>query len=269
MNYKNITLITNTDIIKQIFKLVCNKLSLNLEIYPDDTIVNKTDILIYEDINYNSDELIRYRSSCSVLAVIATKKVYEYEGCYLIKKPFLPSQLIESISELINNITENIVIDNKKEELEEINFLDNNIAKNDISGEVDDLVDFIDNMEDNKNNELIDDEDIVIHKDDLGHGGVLDQKELLNLHDIISEENEISNINEIKHDDEWLELNDIIDDVIDDITHEPIEKEEEILLVLNRFTMDELSPLLNKLNQDVIDKISTGNDVNIKLRLEN
>jgi hypothetical protein len=32
--------------------------------------------------------------------------------------------------------------------------------------------------------------------------------------------------------------------------------------------MDELAPLLNKLDQDIIDKISAGEDVSIKLRLE-
>ena len=280
MIYKNITLITNTDIIKQIFTLVCNKLSLNLEIYPNDINIKKADILIYEDSNYNKSETIRYKSMCSVLAVIAKQRVYEYEGCYLIKKPFLPSALVNNISELIDSVNskqpkvmpkeinnideiEELTLDNNKS-FEEENF--------ELNSGVDDLVDFIENIEDEDQKE---DEDIIIRKSDLGHGGVLDQKELTNLHNIISD-NDIkgSDITEElpmtnDEDGEWLELNDIIDDVIDDISSETIiEKNENILLVLNKFTMDELSPLLNKLDQDAIDKISSGNDLNITIRLE-
>jgi len=272
--YKNITLITNTDIIKQIFTLVCNKLSLNLEIYPNDINIKKADILIYEDINYNKDEVIRYKSMCSVLAVIAKQRVYEYEGCYLIKKPFLPSALVNNISELIDNVNSlkpKVIPEeiNNIDEIEELTF-DNNF---DINSGVDDLVDFIENIEDEDAKE---DEDIIIRKSDLGHGGVLDQKELTNLHNIISD-NDIKGSSIIEElpivkkaeDDEWLELNDIIDDVIDDISSETnLEENENILLVLNKFTMDELSPLLNKLDQDAIDKISSGNDLNITIRLE-
>jgi len=280
--YKNITLITNTDIIKQIFTLVCSKLSLNLEIYPNDINIKKADILIYEDINYNKDEIIRYKSMCSVLAVIAKQKVYEYEGCYLIKKPFLPSALVNNISELIDNVRsikpQQIPKEiNNIDEIEELS-LDNKLFEEDhfdINSGVDDLVEFIDNIEDIKDEEQKEDEDILIKKSDLGHGGVLDQKELSNLHNIISD-NDIKGSDiieelplEDENNDDWLELNDIIDDVIDDISSEPmIQKDENILLVLNKFTMDEISPLLNKLDQDAVDKISTGNDLHITLRLE-
>ena len=282
MIYKNITLITNTDIIKQIFTLVCSKLSLNLEIYPNDINIKKADILIYEDINYNKDEIIRYKSMCSVLAVIAKQKVYEYEGCYLIKKPFLPSALVNNISELIDNVRsikpQQIPKEiNNIDEIEELS-LDNKLFEEDhfdINSGVDDLVEFIDNIEDIKDEEQKEDEDILIKKSDLGHGGVLDQKELSNLHNIISD-NDIKGSDiieelplEDENNDDWLELNDIIDDVIDDISSEPmIQKDENILLVLNKFTMDEISPLLNKLDQDAVDKISTGNDLHITLRLE-
>jgi len=262
--YKKITLITSTQIIKQIFTLVCNKLSVNLEIYPDDTNISKTDILIYEDINFDKDSLIRYKSMCSSLGVIAKKKVYEYEGCYLIKKPFLPSSLVNNISELIDNIKPVKVIEKKIE---------------DMSGEVDDLVDFIDTIDYEKNEPYEDSDDLEIDANTLGYGGVLDKNELSKLHDIISEDSisEFGKIDDIQDDGDWLELNDIIDNVIDDISeskdeiiNEKTEKNDsnEILLVLNKFTMDELSALLNKLDQSCIDKLSAGNDVQINLRLE-
>jgi len=271
--YKNITLITNTEIIKQIFTLVCNKLSINLEIYPNDLNITKTDILIYEDINYNKDEIIRYKSMCNVLAVIAKQKVYEYEGCFLIKKPFLPSALVGYISELVDSIKEV----EEKQEKKEINTIDDiEDLSFDMSNDVDDLVDFIDTIDEVKNEEISNEEDIIIKKSDLGHGGVLDQKELNNLHNIISEDDTIkeeiiedhtNNIDDFtKEEGEWLELNDIIDDALEDISTQPVE--EDVLLVLNNYTMEELTPLLNKLDQTIIDKISSGSDVNIKLRLE-
>jgi len=287
--YKNITLITNTQIIKQIFTLVCNKLSINLEIYSDDSNISKTDILIYEDIDYKKEDVIRYKSMCTVLAVIAKHKAYEFESAYLIKKPFLPSQLVTYISELVDQVStfeqlskvpkiekENISNTNEFDEFS-FELKDDNVdIQTDMSNEVDDLVDFIDTMEEAKDIELDDSEDIIIKKSDLGHGGVLDQKELSNLHNIIND-SEItgSSIDEVveelpnNEDDDWLELNDIIDDVIEDISQEPeVNKNDDILLVLNKFTMDELAPLLNKLDQDIIDKISAGEDVSIKLRLE-
>ena len=259
MIYKNITLITNTEIIKQIFTLVCNKLSLNLEIYTDDIDINKTDILIYEDVKYNKDNLIRYKSMCETLAVIAKQRVYEYEGAYLIQKPFLPSQLVNYISELIDSLK------NKTQSQKQ-----NTSRIEDMSGEVDDLVDFIDSIDESKNDEYFETDEIEINASDLGHGGVLDKKELDKLHDIISDD--ITTIDDINLDssndaDSWLELNEIIDDVIDDISEEDV-LEEELVLVLNKFTMDELAPLLNKLDQNSIDKLSTGNDLKITLRLE-
>jgi len=257
--YKNITLITNTDIIKQIFTLVCNKLSLNLEIHSDDININKTDILIYEDIKYEKDNIIRYKSMCESLAVIAKQRVYEYEGAFLIQKPFLPSQLVNYISELVDSLKTKTQVQTQ------------NVSKiEDMSGEVDDLVDFIDSIDEFKDESYSDEEDIEIKASDLGHGGVLDQKELDKLHDIISDNdaNRIEDIGLETNNDDWLELNDIIDDVIDDIGDENIQDEDELLLVLNKFTMDELAPLLNKLDQDSIDKLSTGTDLKITLRLE-
>ena len=261
MIYKNIILITDTEIIKQIFTLVCNKLSLNLEIYSDDININKTDILIYEDLKYDKDNIIRYKSMCETLAVIAKQRVYEYEGAFLIKKPFLPSQLVNYISELIDSL--------KYQEKEQIK---NSIKIEDMSGEVDDLVDFIDSIDEFKEDEYFEKNDIEISASDLGHGGVLDKKELDKLHDIISDNTnnteDNTSINYNNDAENWLELNDIIDDVIDDIADNDIADNDDILLVLNKFTMDELAPLLNKLDQDSIDKLSTGVDLKITLRLE-
>jgi len=257
--YKNITLITNTEIIKQIFTLVCNKLSLNLEIYPDDISISKTDILIYEDTNYDKDNFIRYKSMCSSLAVIAPNRVYEYEGAYLIQKPFLPSQLVNDISHLVDNLKE-VELENTPKNIE------------DMSGDVDDLVDFIDSIDEVNTEEYSEDENIEINANDLGHGGVLDKKELDKLHSIISDDSNITDditTTEVESGSDWLELNDIIDNVIDDISDAPEQNtQEELLLVLNKFTMDELAPLLNKLDQESIDKLSAGNDLKLNLRLE-
>ena len=47
-----------------------------------------------------------------------------------------------------------------------------------------------------------------------------------------------------------------------------IDIDNELVLKLNDYTMDELSPLLNKLNQDSIDILSSGKELVLKIKLE-
>jgi hypothetical protein len=67
-------------------------------------------------------------------------------------------------------------------------------------------------------------------------------------------------------DNDWSELSEIIDKAIGDV--QEYNFKDNLTLVLNRHSMDELSPLLNKLNQNIINLLSSGKDVNITLRLK-
>ena len=257
---KNITLITKTNIINKIFTLVCKNLEINLNILNNDNNIKNTDLLIIDDDLFDTNNIIRYKSICSNIAILTKEMLYEYESLIIIKKPFLPSSLNDQLENIIINLN------TKDENNIEIN---EDIRNND--DEVNDLVDFIDSIEDDKlnYNEHID--EIYVSKDDLGHGGVLDKEELDILHDMISDSNdEIQEIEQIQineNNNNWLELSEIIDKAIDDV--QAFDLNDELVLILNQYTMDELSPLLNKLDQKSIDKLSCGEELILKIKLEN
>jgi len=250
----DIALISSTGILIQIFKLVCNKLNISLSIYENTHDIKKVDVLIVEDDKFDSNELHKYKSLCSKLVVIAKEKIYEYESCYLIKKPFLPSDLLKNIEELINfstKIANNM--DNINEKTQEF---DNN---------VDDLVSFIDSIDENENsNEEFD--EITINKNELGYGGVLDTKELNILNDMMNNSDNIEE--DIQSKSDWSELSEIIDKAIDDVQDYTFESQDN-LIILNNYSMKELEPLLKKFNQDSINLLSSGEELTLKLKLLN
>jgi len=253
---KNITLVTNTNIISKIFTLVCTKLEVNLNIINNNEDIKSTDILIIDDNLFDVNSIIRYKAICTNISIIAKEKIYEYESFNVIKKPFLPSLLTEQLDNIINksNLNDKIIA-TKEENLN-------------IDDGVNDLVDFIDSIEEDKLNSYEEIEDIYVSKEDLGRGGVLDKEELDILHDMISDSNEIIEEIQIAEDkNDWLELSEIIDKAIDDV--QAIDLNDELILILNKYSMDELSPLLNKLNQNCIDKLSSGQELLLKIKLEN
>lgn len=254
MAYKNITLLTKTTIITQIFKLVCNKLDITLEVLSNDEFIKSTDILVFDNDIFDKTNIIRYKSASSVVVVLAKQSLYEYESCKIIKKPFLPSDLQKSLSLIIQN--DNNSEDNTKNEIidDQINIkLDSN---------VDDLVDFIDSIDDINNEDY---NEINISKNELSNGGVLDKEELGLLHEMINDSNDDI---EVEPSNDWAELSDIIDKAIDDVQEYSFNESDSSTLILNEYSIDELKPLLNKFNQNIIDELSLGNEVNIKLLLK-
>jgi hypothetical protein len=248
---KNITLITNTQIISKIFKLVSNKLNLSCTTMSDDSNLTPTDILIFDDDCFHHDEMIRYKSLCSTIVVLGIENKYEYSSCTIIKKPFLPSVLQKEL--------DNIISAKPTPNIETIEYSHENI---------DDLVDFIDTIDENIQNEDENDIEINITQDKLARGGVLDKEELNILHDMINDSNEEIIIDEPK-DNNWEELSDIIDQTIDDIQEENSSNNNELTLILNNYSIEELSPLLNKLNQNSIDKLSAGEELVVKMKVIN
>jgi hypothetical protein len=251
---KNITLVTTAKIISKIFILVCQKLELNLNLQKNDENIKSSDILIIDDNLFNSKNIIRYKSLSNNISIIAKEKIYEYEEFNIIKKPFLPSLLSESLLKILDKSNINLQKENIKEDNESIN----------------NLVDFVDSLEDEKSDFDSSDEDIYIHQKDLGHGGVLDKEELDILHNMINDSNEEIQQEKVKinnsSNNDWLELSEIIDKAIDDA--QAVDIDNELVLILNDYSMSELSPLLNKLNQYSVDILSSGKELTLKIRLE-
>jgi hypothetical protein len=247
-----ITLISNTKIISKIFQLVCIKLNINYNILSNDDNVVSTDILILEDTIFDKEHMMRYKSLCSRLVIISKENAYEYDSSYIIKKPFLPSTFEKEL--LFLNSQEQKKIQNETNELSNLS----------LDEGTDDLVDFINTIDD----EVLDENNIEINvnKSTLASGGVLDSEELNILNKMINDTG--SEIIEENDSNDLSELSDIIDKTIDDIQEYNLE-DNELTLILNNYELEELAPLLNKLNQSSIDKLTIGEELNIKLKVIN
>ena len=258
----NIALVSTTNIINQIFRLVSKKLALELTIYDSIETINPSDILIL-DSQFNTDSVATFKTICKKLVLLSTTDEIDINFDAQIKKPFLPSQL----QQFLEKIT--------KEDIPKVDTTSADITNND---ELEDLVAFVDAIPDDTITQDSEDEycgvlpnteDIVINKEDLGSGGVLDTTELSKLHELINDEVNKIDDNEVHlSDDDFVELSDLIDKAIDDINDYDFEENKPITLILNRYSMEELSPLFKKLNQNIIDNLVDGKEISLQLKLE-
>ncbi len=260
----NITLISKTNIIKQIFKLVSKKLSIDLIIIENTDELHPTDILVLDN-QFNDGDIVKYKTICKKILLLSTDDNIDTNFDAQIKKPFLPSQLQTFLEKIKKDYNSEIQISNIPQKEEE------NI--------VDDLVSFVESIpdetiyEDDEPDEycgiLPDTEDTVVTKDDLGDGGVLDINELSKLHELINDEHSNDEEKEIKlNDEDLVDLSDLIDQAIDDINDYDFEVNKPIKLILNKYSMAELSPLFKKLNQNIIDNLVDGKEISLQLKLE-
>ena len=104
----------------------------------------------------------------------------------------------------------------------------------------------------------------------LNIGGILDHRELSKINNILREDVIQNEINFEKTD--WKDIAAIIDDALDevkeyefDLTQSPIKHYK---LVLSDFHINELRPLLEKFDQTVIDKLTSGETVDVRISLK-
>ena len=256
-----ITLVSNTQIINKIFSLIANKLALELIIVENCDDIEKSDVIFIDDA-FIDENLIKLKSITRSLVLITKDDLIEANHFdTIIKKPFLPSKLQNEIENIIQNLP------NNKEEL-----TINNIDKTeDTSSELDSLVDFVDNILDTdaQNNDFQNDKDeSLISQDELGRGGVLDKDELSKIFNMVNDDEQDIQIKEAIDEDDWVELADIIDKAIDDVAHYEFKENQPIKLILNQYSIEELKPLLKKLNQSLIDKLTNGEEIILHLKLE-
>ena len=104
-------------------------------------------------------------------------------------------------------------------------------------------------------------------------GGVLDSNELNKITDILREDTIQNEINLEKND--WQDINSIIDDALAevreyefDLKQQQVQSVKPYELILSNFNINELRPLLEKLDQTIIDRISAGEIVDVKISLK-
>lgn len=262
---KTIALLSDTEIINKIFTLIANKLMLHLKIVKTIDAIGKDIDLVVIDDTFLSENIIKVRSQCNAVVLLKNDNTSEDGFDFIIEKPFLPSTL----SIHLENILKEIGNKPKIEDVEKITIYESEEPSHE---EVtDDLAKFIDSLVHEVDEDSYDSNDLTVKKEQLGHGGVLDKDELSKLYDMINDEGTLETQEYMKgpqKEDDWIDLSDIIDKAIDDVSTSQMIENRPIKIFLNQYSIDELAPLLGKLNQNIIDKIADGEEITLQLRLE-
>jgi len=259
----NLLLLTKTAIIKQIFNLVSHKLDIRITISTD-TKYNSVDydLVVVDDELYN-EELSKNDAS---RFIIISKDVdyYKPKADLIIQKPFLPSSLLTILTKQINQITTNI--DSIK---------DNTITSIDNNEESQQSIDYIQTLADDISNEITNETDeSIVPSSFVTNGGILDTNELSNIQNILDDTSSIqpqpniTNQNQDDNENDWHDLAQIIDQAIDEVNSYHYESQKPIKLILNKYSINELSPLLNKLDQNIIDALTNGEEIELQLKME-
>ena len=261
---KTIALLSHTQIINKIFTLIANKLMVHLKIYNSiDKIDKDADLVVIDDI-FLDENIIKLRAYCDTLVILKNDKLPDERFDFIIEKPFLPSTLNNNLETILKSVNEKIPVSKQVTENQKI-YTSAEPTNEEIT---DDLAKFIDSMVNEIDENSLDENNLTVKKEELGHGGVLDKDELSKLYDMINDDNkQENNINNIKKEDDWVDLSDIIDKAIDDVSSYQFKESKPISLVLNQYSIEELAPLLKKLDQHVIDQLTDGNEITLQLRL--
>jgi hypothetical protein len=267
---KNIALISNTEIINKIFTLIAKKLMVNLKVYKNGNINQNVDLIIIDD--YFLDEnIFKLRANCDKLVLLKNDNNPEANFDFVIEKPFLPSTLsnsLENILKAIDNVEFGKEQKKNNDPLEHKTIFTSDEPTHE---EIDnDLTSFISNMIEELDEEKnYNSDDLTVTKEQLGHGGVLDRDELSKLYEMIHDTTiDGDPLLSGSKEDNWVELSDIIDQAIDDLATYNFKENKPIRLILNKYSMEELSPLFKQLNQNIVDSLIDGNEITLQLRLE-
>jgi len=256
---KTIALISNTPIINKIFTLISNKLMVHLKIYTAiDDVEKNIDLVVVDDI-FLEENIIKLKSFCNTLVLLKEDGSDENGFDFIIEKPFLPSTLSINLEKILKSVDENNL---NKQQVYTSEEPTNEEITDDLAKFIDTLVSEID--EESSFNS----DDLTVKKEQLGHGGVLDKEELSKLFDMINDDKPDNYFKNIEKEDDWIELSDIIDRAIDDVSTYAFKENQPIKLILNEYSIEELAPLLKKLDQNIIDRLTDGNEITLQLRLE-
>jgi hypothetical protein len=255
----NLVLITNTPMIKKIFSLVCNKLNISLIIKNDLDIDTKVDFIIVDE-EFVNDDFNNLRQYTKKIAAIASEELpFDKSRDFIIHRPFLPTLLEDLLIEQISFIKEE-----EKIELDEKSF-DNSFNEEAV------VANYVESLADDVayNIEEENDESIVTIAS-LNTGGILDNSELHKISDILHDDDVQNEV--VFDENDWKDLSDIIDDALSEVNEYEFDldtkENEPIKLVLNNYNISELKPFLQKFDQGVIDRLSSGEDVEVVLSLK-
>ena len=252
----NLILITKTPIIEKIFTLVCKKISINLIVKNEIEILEDVEIIVVDE-EFVNDDFNSLRTHTKKLAAIVSEELpFDKARDFIINRPFLPTDLEILLQEQVDFINEDI----KEDEEKEVEIDEEVVAATYVDSLADDIA---------YNIEEESDESIVTIAS-LNDGGVLDNTELHKISDILHDDDVQNQVTVDEND--WKDINEIIDDALSEVSEYEFDMESEntnpYKIMLNNYNIAELKPFLLKLDQSIIDKLSSGEDVDVTLCLK-
>lgn len=265
----NLLLVCETPIIEHIFTLVCKKINIDLTIQKNTNINSNYDLIVIDqnfiDSNFNKIKNFSKR----IGAISSTELPMEKLRDFIIPRPFLPTKLESLLLEQIGYIKEdksirepykdefNYMSEDDIDILPVVNYLDYNLSDEALPKEF--------NFEEDDYEE----DESIVSLSKLRNGGVLDSVELNKINDILHEDEIYDDLTLEKHD--WKDISAIIDDALEEVKEYEFDLKSEPIkiynLVLSRFTINELRPLLEKFDQTIIDKIVNGQTIDLRVSL--
>ena len=281
----NLLLVCETTIIEHIFTLVCKRLNIKLTSQSNTNINQKFDLIVIDQ-NFVDDKFNLIKQYSRKLGAISPEELpFDKARDFIIPRPFLPTKLETMLLEQIKYIKEEKEEENTNKRI--------SFAKSSYEEEDEDvtvpIVQYVNSLDEKKENysEKIkaksfnensydedgyeDEDESIVHLQSLNTGGILDYGELSKINDILREDNIQNEINLEKSD--WKDISAIIDDALAEVKEYEFDltqavPEKPYNLILSNFSINELRPLLEKFDQTVIDKLSSGETVNVKMSLK-
>lgn len=265
----NLLLICETAIIEHIFTLVCKRLDFNLTIQKTSIVNDKFDLIIVDQ-TFIDDKFNSFKQLSKKLGAISSEELsFDKSRDFIIPRPFLPTKLESLLLE-----QKQIIKDEEKQE-EEYNRKISTFSSYDEEDEEVTVpaVKYVQSLEDEIIDEfgVLDEDESIVNFASLNTGGILDSGELTKINDILREDTIQNEINLEKND--WKDINSIIDDALAEVKEyefdlKTVPTTKAYNLILSNFNINELRPLLEKFDQSVIDRLSAGETVDVKISLK-
>ncbi|MCT7494057.1 hypothetical protein N5S93_00320 [Aliarcobacter cryaerophilus] len=265
-----ILLICDTAIIEHIFILVCKRIKVDLIVQKTTSVDKKYDLIIVDqpfiDSKFNKIKRLTIR-----LGAISSEELsFEKQRDFLIPRPFLPTKLEAILKEQIEllasekkdskNLSKFVSIEDEEFVVPVVDFINDSLDDSTDFDNYDDLS-FVDDVDD-----LVDEneDESIVSLSALQKGGVLDNLELNKINTILKDDKK-----QINDEADWKDISEIIDEALDEVKdYEFSLDNNKYHLVLNRFKIDELRPLLTKLDQNLIDRLVSGESVDINISIK-
>lgn len=271
---ESLILVSRKSIVIHIFTLVCKKLNIDLEVLSEVQVDHKVDIIVIDN-DFIDDRFNILKSYTKRMGAISKEELpFGSANDFIIPLPFLPSSLEQVLRTQLDILEKRkntkTYISNVELDIDE-DFKDSDKKEN---FENEPAVEYLEELASEIGEEMNakQQDESLIKPNSLPKGGILDEKEISNIQEVMSASTkEFSSENNEDIQSQWADLSTIIDEAIDEVSsvskvYSKFEKNP-ITVLLNNYDLEELTPLLNKLDQDIIDSLTDGYEIHLQVKL--